>query len=119
MDLLLASFNLVSTVDLPTRLQNNSATAIDNIFIGVSLQANYVIYPLCNGLSDLYCLQTNLTIYQRGPYYFGIKLFNHLLSSIKELACNAKRFKRGLKRLLNTLNLFIPGMNILIRDSFV
>jgi hypothetical protein len=26
---------------------------------------------------------TNLTIYQRGPYYFGIKLYNHLPSSIK------------------------------------
>jgi hypothetical protein len=50
--LLLASFNLVSTVNFPMRLQNNSATAIDNIFIDASLQGNYVIYPLCNGLSD-------------------------------------------------------------------
>jgi hypothetical protein len=48
MDLLLASFNLVSTVNFPTQLQNNSATAIDNIFIDESLQGNYVIYPLCN-----------------------------------------------------------------------
>jgi hypothetical protein len=39
-------------VDFPTRPQNNSATAIDNIFIDVSLQGNYVVYPLCNGLSD-------------------------------------------------------------------
>jgi hypothetical protein len=42
----------VNTVNFPTRLQNNSATAIDNIFIDASLQGNYVIYPLCNGLSD-------------------------------------------------------------------
>jgi hypothetical protein len=34
------------------RLQNNSANAIDNIFIDASLQGNCVIYPLCNGLSD-------------------------------------------------------------------
>jgi hypothetical protein len=34
------------------RLQNNSATAIDNIFIDLSLQGNYVVYPLCNRLSD-------------------------------------------------------------------
>jgi hypothetical protein len=27
---------------------------------------------------DLYRPQTNLTTYQREPYYFGIKLFNHL-----------------------------------------
>jgi hypothetical protein len=39
-------------VDFPTMLQNNSAAAIDNIFIDVSLQENYVVYPLCNGLSD-------------------------------------------------------------------
>jgi hypothetical protein len=52
MGLLLASFNLVSTVDFPTRLQNNPATAIDNIFNDLSLQGNYVVYPLCNGLSD-------------------------------------------------------------------
>jgi hypothetical protein len=28
---------------------------------------------------DLYHLQTNLPICERGPYYFGIKLFNHFL----------------------------------------
>jgi hypothetical protein len=38
--------------NFPTRLQNGSATAIDNIFIDASLQRNYVIYPLFNGLPD-------------------------------------------------------------------
>jgi hypothetical protein len=42
----------VSTVNFPTRLENNSATAIDNIFIDASFQGNYGIHPLCNGLSD-------------------------------------------------------------------
>jgi hypothetical protein len=51
---------------------------------------------------DLYCPQTDLTIYQRGPYYFGIKLFNHLPSSIKDLACNAKRFRVALSAFLHT-----------------
>jgi hypothetical protein len=41
---------------------------------------------------DLYCPQTNLTIYQRGPHYFGIKLFNHLPINIKELAQDTKLF---------------------------
>jgi hypothetical protein len=51
---LLASYNLLSTVNFPTRLQNGFVTAVDNIhvFIDVSLQGNYVIYPLSNGLSD-------------------------------------------------------------------
>jgi hypothetical protein len=45
---------------------------------------------------DLYCPQTNLTIYQRGPYYFGIKLFNHLPLNIKELAQDTKQFSKAL-----------------------
>jgi hypothetical protein len=45
---------------------------------------------------ELYCPQTNLTIYQRGPYYFGIKLFNHLPLSIKELAQDTKQFSKAL-----------------------
>jgi hypothetical protein len=40
---------------------------------------------------DLYRPQSNLTTYQKGPYYFGIKLFNHLPLSIKELAHNIKQ----------------------------
>jgi hypothetical protein len=51
LNLLLASHNLLSTVNFPTRIQNGSATAIDNTFIDASLQGNYVIYPI-NGLSD-------------------------------------------------------------------
>jgi hypothetical protein len=40
---------------------------------------------------DLYHPQAHLTIYQRGPYYFGIKLLNHLPLKIKEfrVALNA------------------------------
>jgi hypothetical protein len=51
-EVLLALYNLVSTVNFPTRSQNGSATAIDYIFIDASLQGNYVIHPLLNGLSD-------------------------------------------------------------------
>jgi hypothetical protein len=43
LDALLSSFNLPSTVYFPTRLQNKSATAIDNIFIDASKFPNYVM----------------------------------------------------------------------------
>ena len=36
----------------PTRLQNKSPTAVDNIFIDTSEFPNYVVSPLYNGLSD-------------------------------------------------------------------
>jgi hypothetical protein len=52
LDSLLASYNLTNTVYFPTRIQNNSATAIDNIFIDTSKFDNYVILPVVNGLSD-------------------------------------------------------------------
>jgi hypothetical protein len=51
---------------------------------------------------DLYRPQTNLTTYQRGPYYFGIKLFNHLPLNIKELIHNIKHFKVTLRVFLHT-----------------
>jgi len=42
LDALLITYNLTSTVNFPTRIQNNSATAIDNIFIDTSKMGNYI-----------------------------------------------------------------------------
>jgi hypothetical protein len=52
LDASLSLFNWSSTVYSPTRLQNKSATAIDNIFIDTSTFANYVLSLLYKGLSD-------------------------------------------------------------------
>ena len=52
---------------------------------------------------DLCCPQTNLTTtYQRGPYYFAIKFFNHLPLNIKELIHNIKQFRAALSTFLYT-----------------
>jgi hypothetical protein len=51
---------------------------------------------------DLHHPQANLIIYQRGPYYFGIKLFNHLPLNIKELAYDIKHIRAALNSLLNS-----------------
>jgi hypothetical protein len=55
---------------------------------------------------DLYRPRTNLTIYQRGPYYFGIKLFNHLPLKIKELAYDIKQFRAALKAFLHSKSFY-------------
>jgi hypothetical protein len=34
----------------------------------------------------------NLTKYQKGGYYSGIKIFNHLPQNIKNLSWNVKKF---------------------------
>ena len=52
LDALLTTYNLTSTVNFPTWIQKNSATAIDNIFIDTSKMGIYIISPLINGLSD-------------------------------------------------------------------
>jgi hypothetical protein len=43
----------------------------------------------------------NLTVFQKGVYFSGIKLFNHLPLNIKSLSNEIKSFKPALKRFLN------------------
>jgi len=52
LDSLLASYGLCSTVQFPTRIQNNSHTAIDNIFINTLKFSDFTLSPIINGLSD-------------------------------------------------------------------
>jgi hypothetical protein len=49
---LLPSYNLSSTVNFLTRIQNNSISAIDNIFVDNTKLETYTLTPLSNGLSD-------------------------------------------------------------------
>jgi hypothetical protein len=50
LDAFLSTYNLISTVNFPTRIVKDSRTAIDNIYIHKT--RNYTINPLINGLSD-------------------------------------------------------------------
>jgi hypothetical protein len=52
LDSLLVSLGLSSIVQFSTRIQNNSYSIIDNIFINTSKFTNYTVYPIINGLSD-------------------------------------------------------------------
>jgi hypothetical protein len=55
--------------------------------------------------TNLHLPTSNLAIFQRGTYYFRIRVFNRLPPSIKSLSSEAKLFKLTLKRLLLS-NLF-------------
>ena len=48
--------------------------------------------------NNLYLPQTNLTIYQKGAYYSGIKIFNNLHLEMKNVAGNQEKFKIALKK---------------------
>jgi len=49
---------------------------------------------------DLYIPTANLTIYQKGVYYSGIKIYNHLPTAINDLSDDKNKFKLALKRYL-------------------
>ena len=52
LEALLKTHNLISIVNFLTRTQQESATAIDNIFLDISKIGNYSMSPITNGLSD-------------------------------------------------------------------
>jgi hypothetical protein len=47
--------------------------------------------------SDLHTPAANITTFQKGPFYFGIKVFNHLPTSIKKTYHDIKQFRYVLK----------------------
>jgi hypothetical protein len=55
---------------------------------------------------DLHLLQANLTIYQKGVYYAGIKIFNTLLKEVKNTSNDFKKFMVALRHFLNTRSFY-------------
>jgi len=56
--------------------------------------------------NNSYLPQANLTIYQKGGYYLGIKVFYHLPSMIQNVD-KLKKFKTALKQFLSTYSFYI------------
>ena len=52
LEIMLSSFGLSDIITFPTRIQKESYTIIDNIFINTNKLSNYSVYPSINGLSD-------------------------------------------------------------------
>ena len=52
--------------------------------------------------NNFYLPQANLTTYQKGAYYLGIKILNNLPFEIKNVAGNQKKFKIAFKKFLYT-----------------
>jgi len=50
--------------------------------------------------SNLHQPLANLTTYQKGAYYYGIKVFNSLPSQIKDLSANRTQFRGALESFL-------------------
>jgi hypothetical protein len=81
LDSLLASYDLYSIVDFPTRIDNCSSTAIDNIFIDKYKNPNFTTNPLLNGLSDhdaQILILHNMKIQNPRVYYYTKRLINEI-----------------------------------------
>ena len=50
--------------------------------------------------NDVHLPQASLTMYQRGVYYSGVKLFNSLPANIKDTSEDPRKFKIALKHYL-------------------
>jgi hypothetical protein len=53
---------------------------------------------------DLHLLVANLTIFQEGGCYSGIKLYNHLPPVLKQLSHDIPKFRFALKNLIEEYN---------------
>jgi ABC-type transporter Mla maintaining outer membrane lipid asymmetry ATPase subunit MlaF len=60
--------------------------------------------------NNFYLSQANLTVYQKGAHYSGIKVFNNLPFEIKNVVDNPRKFKAALKQFY-TLTLFMLRKN--------
>ena len=56
--------------------------------------------------SNLYQPQANLTLYQKGIYYSGVKTFNNLPPNIRNLFSDIKRFKLELVKYLHLKSIY-------------
>jgi hypothetical protein len=64
-------------------------------------ESNYKIHNINTRFSsDLHTPTANLTTFQNVPFYFGIKFFNHLPTSLKKTSHDINQFRSVLKSFL-------------------
>jgi hypothetical protein len=49
---------------------------------------------------DLHSRTANLTLFQKGVYYLGVRIYNHLPSALKQLSYDVSKFKMALRGFL-------------------
>jgi hypothetical protein len=71
---------------------------VDN---GIYYRVNSEIHNInTSNKSNLHLPISILSVYQKGPYYSGIKVFTNLPSQIKDVSYNQNQFKHALKNFL-------------------
>ena len=52
---------------------------------------------------DLHIPAANLAVFQKGVWYFGVKIYNHLPPPLKQLSYDIRKFKVALDLFLQTV----------------
>jgi hypothetical protein len=89
LDSLLATYNLHSVVDSPTRITSSSCTAIDNIFLNKHINIDFAIQACLNGQSDhdaQIVTLNDLKIHKPATHHFTRRVIND--STIFEFQLN-------------------------------
>ena len=55
---------------------------------------------------DLHIPAANLTVFQKGVWYSGAKIYNHLPLALKQLSHDTSKFKAALERFLLTISFY-------------
>jgi hypothetical protein len=70
-------------------------------------ELNSDIHKISTGYNnDLHLPPAQLNLFQKGVLYSGIKIYNHLPLTIKEVSQNVKLFSRVLKRFIQSNSLY-------------
>ena len=72
---------------------------------GLKTNAGYILNSELHSIntrysSHLHIPTVHLTKYQKGVYYSGIRVFNHLPQNIKNLSWDVKKFKSAVNKFL-------------------
>jgi hypothetical protein len=88
---------------------------VDN---GIYYRMNSEIHSInTRNKSNLHPPISNLPVYQKAPYYSGIRVFNNLPSQIKDMSHTGNKFKCALKNFFYFYS-FLLWMNILTTMGF-
>jgi hypothetical protein len=71
---------------------NNKELVVENLDLYATKTRNSL---------NLHVPLSNLTVFQKGPQYFGIKVYNSLPDYIKQLSENKNQFKKVLLQFLH------------------
>jgi len=77
------------------------------LYFVITNSKQYITYSSIHGRntrygSDFHQTISNLSLYQRGSYHMGLKIFNSLPTCIKDISCNLKVFTYLLKIFLHS-----------------